>query len=265
MLLLCPFSGAGIKTLNMQLSETTNQSGLVQRVEKWTRRPYGSSGDELREIINGLNRAFETVLPMLLSYNDLIRWDDTNHTDAPVGTINLVANQNDYKITVDDNSLDILNIVYVRIFADSGDTQRVDLKRITADDPRVPEILNPNTAITGTPTAYLELGNRLYLDILPDESITDGIEIGFARQQQYFTVTGTSGDDSTEAGFPLPFHELLALYAALDWNSTNRSDDTNLLIQIEKRIAKMEKNFKKFINMRNPAKARMTMKKTGYI
>lgn len=244
----------------MQLSNTTSQAGLVQKVERWTRRPYGRSGNELREIINGINDSFARILPLLLSYNDLIRWDDTNHTDAPVGTVNLVANQNDYKITQDDNSLDILNIIYVRILNNTGDTQYQELERISADDSRVPEILNPNTAITGSPTGYLELGNRLYLNILPDESITNGLEIGFAREQNYFTVTGTSGDDTTEPGFPKPFHELLALYEAQDWNAINRPKDIRLQNTLDKRIERMERDFKKFIHMRNPARKIMTMK-----
>ena len=248
----------------MTLSETTNNSGLVQRVEFWTRRPYGTSGDDLKEIINGLNGAFEKILPYLLAYNDQIRWDDLNHTDAPSGKFNMVANQNDYKVAVDDNSLDILNITHVRTIQATGDTNYQTLERIPSDDPRVPEILKPDTSVTGTPGAYVELGNRIYLDTLPANNVTNGIQIFFAREQQYFTVTGTSEDDTTEPGFPKPFHELLALHFALDWNAVNRSDDTWLLKWIQNRIAKMESDFQDFINLRNPGNVQITTRQRNF-
>jgi len=240
-----------------QLSDTTNQSGLVQQVEKWTRREYGSSGNDLREIINSLNIAFDRIMPLLLAYSDQLRWDDLNHTDAPIGTTNLVANQNDYKITVDDNSLDILNLVAVRIYPSSSATVYSELKRITLDDARVPEIMSPNSAVTGVPSGFLEVGNILYLDVLPSYSATSGIQLFFQRQQSYFTVTGTSGDDTKEPGIPLPFHELIALYAALDWNSINRTEDTNLLSLIQARINRREKELTEFIHLRHPSKAVM--------
>src|SRR3990167_9995785 len=129
----------------MQLSNITDQSGLIERVEFLTRQPYGSSGNTLRTIINNINRAFEKIMPLLLAYNDQIRWDDLNHTDAPIGRVNLVASQNDYKITVDDNSLDILNITHVRVLPSSGATVYNELARIDANDPRVTEILSPAT------------------------------------------------------------------------------------------------------------------------
>ncbi len=248
----------------MQLSNTTTQAGLIQKVEKWTRRPYGSSGNELREIINGINNAFEKVLPILLTRNDQIRWDDLNHTDAPRGTVNIVANQNDYKITQDDNSLDILNITHVRAINATGDTQYRDLRRILANDPRVPEILSPDTAITGIPGGFLELGNVLYLDILPKSNVTAGLKIFFQREQNYFTVTGTSGNDTTEPGFPKPFHEILSFYESLEWNVINRPNDVRLHNQLEKRIFNMEKDLESFTDLRNPTKIIMTTKKTSY-
>lgn len=250
----------------MQLSDTTNQSGLVQSVEKWTRRPYGTSGDALREIINELNESFNDIMPLLLQYNDQMRWDDSiNHTDAPIGTTNLIANQNDYKFTTDDNSLDILNITKVRIYPSATSDDYRELARISLDDPRVAEIMAPDSEITGTPSAFLEVGNTIYLDILPSYSSTNGIQIFFQRQQKYFTVTGTSGDDTTEPGIPLPFHELLALRAALKWVERNRTDDSNLITTLTRRIDRKEKELYDWVAVRHPSRAIMKPKRSFYI
>lgn len=218
------------------------------------------TGTVLKQFTDRINVGFERIIPLLLSYNDQIRWDDINNTDAPIGYVNLVANQNDYKITVDDNSYDILNITKVRLKLTSSDTTYYELDRIMLDDPRVAGILSPDTSVTGKPSGFVEIGNTIYLDILPDTSITNGIEIFFGRQQQYFT----SSDTTKEPGIPLPFHELLALYASLDWVSVNKSDETNLITLLTNEIAKKEKNLKNFIDLRHPTKIKMTMKPISF-
>lgn len=248
-----------------QLSNTTDNSGLVQQVEKWAGLPYGSSANTLREIINNLNIAFENIIPLLLSYNDNIRWEDLNHTDAPIGYVNIVSGQNDYKITTDSNSLDILNITNVRILNSATATLYEELERMTIDDPRARDAQSPGTDNQGTPTHFLEVGNRLYLYPEPQYAATNGIELFFGRQQVYFTVTGTSGNDTTEPGIPLPFHELLSLYAALDYISARKPDEGNLMGIISAKIQEKERNLRRFISLRNPTKAKMTMNKIQYL
>lgn len=247
-----------------QFSDTSNKNGLIQIFEFWTRQPDGTVSNSttlLKQATMLINSAFENIIPLLLAFNDQIRWDDTNNTDAPVGRINLVANQNDYKITADDNSLDILNITHVRILTSATATRYVELERVTSDDPDVAEIISPTTAITGTPNRFLELGNTLYLDILPTYSATLGIEIFFGRQQVYFVST----DTIAKPGIPLPFHELLALYAAESWNMVNRSSDGNLLTLLQGRIAQKVKDLKSFIDLRNPSRSIMTPKITPFL
>lgn len=249
-----------------QLSETTNQTGLVQKVEKWTRRPYGSSGNELREIIEGLNEQFDDLMPLVLAFNDQLRWDDLNHTDAPIGWANIVSDQNDYKVTADDNSLDILNLTNVRIYPSASSTVYKELERITLDDPRVPEIMSPNaTNDTGTPSGFLEVGPIVYLDLIPDYNATNGLELFFQREQSRFTVTGTSGNDTTEPGIPSPFHMLLAWKEALARNLINRTDDVVLIRELQGKIFKKEKELKDFIHLRHPSRVKMTMKQEPFI
>lgn len=240
-----------------QFSDTTNKNGLIQKFEFWARLQDGTvTGTLLKQITDRINAAFERIMPLLLQFNDQVRWDDSNHSDAPVAYTDLVANQNDYKFTEDDNSLDILNITSVGIKDASGDTVFRQLERITADDPRVPEILDPDTSVSGNPSGFLELGGRVYLDIRPSSSITSGLQIIFGREQSYFVST----DTTKEPGIPKPFHELLALYAALDYISVFRPSETNSITLIQNEIRRQEKDLKNFIDARHPTKVRMTMK-----
>lgn len=246
----------------MKFNDTTTYDGLVQGFERWTRQPRGTvsgSDDLLKEFASMVNSgAYPKIMPRLLAYNDQIRWDDLNHTDAPIGYVDLVQNQNDYKITEDDNSLDILNITHVRTFGSATATVYTELERVTADDPRVPGMLS--TTQTGVPTAFVELGNVIYFDCLPNYAATNGIEIFFGRQHSYFAYS----DTTKEPGIPLPFHQLLYLIPALEWNSINRTDDTNLLTLLREEIAKIENDLDSFISLRNPTKVRMSMKPINY-
>ncbi len=247
----------------MVFSDTSNKNGLIQTIEFWTRHPdAGISGDAtlLKQITTRINSAFEKIMPLLLLYSDHIRWDDSNHTDAPIGTTNLVANQNDYKFAEDDNSLDILNITNVRILHATGDTRYHELRRVTADSPRVPEMLAPDSEITGIPSDFLELGGRIYLDRIPDYSATAGLQIFFGREQVYFT----SADTTAEPGIPKPFHELLALHASLDWILVNRPSDGNTIGLLRETIKGMEEKLKNFIDLRNPTKVKMTMRRVKH-
>lgn len=238
----------------MQLSETTNQSGLVQRVEFLTRLPYGSTDDQLRTIINLLNNSFEKVMPLLLSYSDYLRWDDTNNTDKPVAKTNIVSGLSDYKITEDDNSLDVLNITSVWALESASGTEFKKLQRLYPNDENYEKAISPNPSVSGIPTHFAEVGSFTYLYPEPNYSATNGLKLFFEREQTYFTVTGTSGADTTEPGIPKPFHDLLAHYAASDYVMVNRPDDVRTLNLLENRISDMKQNLFDLISLRNPTK-----------
>lgn len=237
-----------------QFNDTTNKNGLIQKFEFWARLPDGEvTGTLLKQVTDRINVAFESIMPLLLSYSDHIRWDDINHTDAPIGRTNIVSGQADYKITADDNSLDILNIVKVRILNSATATEYKEITRMYMNDPRIAEAMSPNASNSGVPSFFVEDGNTIHLYPEPNYSATNGMELFFQRQQVYFTDT----DTTEEPGIPLPFHELLPLHAALDYVSVQRPDDTNTLQIISNRIRDKERELRKIIDARNPIKSVM--------
>lgn len=239
----------------MQFSDTTNKNGMIQKFEFWTRQPDGTvTGTLLKQVTALINSGFDRIMPFLLSYSDYIRWDDINHTDKPVGTLTMTSGQGDYKITEDDNALDILNFTNVKILASTTATEYTDLTRMTLDDSRVEEALSPSPATSGVPTHWLENGNKIYLYPEPNYTKAAGIKVFFEREQSYAVST----DTTKEFGIPKIFHELPVLYAALDWNRVNRSDDVGLIREIKEEIFKQENNLKNLISLRNPTKTVMT-------
>jgi hypothetical protein len=232
-----------------QFSNTTDKNGLIQKFEFWARLPDGEvTGTLLKQVTDRINAAFENIMPILLSYSDFIRWDDYNHSDEPIGYVNIVSGTNAYKFSEDSNSLDILNLSKVRIKQSATATDYVELDMMKLDDPDVAEAMSPSSSNSGIPTRFLENAGKIYFDVDPDYNATNGIELFFQREQSYFVST----DTTKEPGIPKPFHELLALYAALDYVSVQRPTDTNTLTIISDRIRSKERDLRDFIDLRNP-------------
>lgn len=248
----------------MDFNNITTKEGILQHCEFWCRFPdAGITGDAtlLKQFTARVNVAFDRIMPLLLSYTDHIRWDDTNHSDRPIGKLNMVLGQSDYTITEDDNSLDILNLTAVRILQSATATNYVKLKRATLDDNYVEDFLSPNTDNSGVPSEFLENGNSIFFGTKPSYNATNGIQLFFEREQSYFAST----DTEKEPGIPRPFHELLPLYASLDWNRVYRTDDAALKNEIKEEIFKHERNLKVLIDKRNPTRKKITLKKELYI
>lgn len=240
----------------MNFSDTTNKNGIIQTIEFWCGMSDGYISNDatlLKQMTARVNSGFDRILPLVLSYTDFLRFDDTNHTDLPVGTFNLVSGQSDYTITADDNSLAILNIIAVTILQSSSSTTYVDLERITLDDRRALNAISPNTSDSGVPTGFVENGNTIFFDVKPNYNATNGGKIFFEREPSYFAST----DTAKQPGVPKPFHDLLALYPAYDWLLVFKNDNTALITRLEAQITRRERELSDMIDKRNPTVRRM--------
>ena len=84
----------------MQLSDTTNKTGLLQRYEDYTNMDDGVvTGDSVlkAKAINDLNETLFDLTTAIMIADDNFQWDDPNRTDFPVATTPLVAAQRDYQ------------------------------------------------------------------------------------------------------------------------------------------------------------------------
>jgi hypothetical protein len=241
----------------MQFSDPTNKNGIIQTIEFWCGMSDGEiSGDatKLRIFTSRVNSGFDSVLPLVLPRTNGIKWDDPNHTDLPVGTINLVSGQGNYTVDEDDNSLDILRIIKVKILTSPTATQYSDVEQIDSSDVDVFNAMSPNSADTGIPTKVLIRGNTFHCLPKPNYNATAGAKLFFEREQSYFA----SSDTTKEPGIPKPFHELLALYPALDWLLIYKPDNTSLISRVEARITHREKELSDMNDRRYRTKNTMT-------
>ena len=232
----------------MPFNDTTNGNGIIQSCEFWTNLGAANISGvtaTLNQFTLLVNNAFENIMPLLLSYNSTLRWDDINNADLPIATFSIVSGQSDYTIQTDDNSLDILNITDVRILQPNS-TEYVTLDKMSSDDHRALTAMSPNATDVGTPIAFLKRGNVLFLYPRPNYSSTG--KIFFERQQRYFV----SDDTTKKAGIPRHFQSILPLHASYDWLLVNRPDNQMLITRIEEKIKSKRQDLTDMIETQYP-------------
>lgn len=240
----------------MQFSDTSTKQGLIQECEFWTNLGDAViSGDTtlLKQFTNRINRAFDKVLPIIISKDDTLLWDDPNYTDHPIARTDLVSGQQDYTALTDEDGNSILNVVKAFVLQSATATEYVALNRVPVGMGGENRILNPATTFTGIPSEYVERGSTLFLGPIPNYNATNGLKIMFERVQSYFAST----DTTKKPGIPAPFHQLLALHASKDWLTVNKPDNRVLIAELKEEIAKAEKHLASQAAARNPKRKRV--------
>jgi len=208
----------------MDFNDTILKQGLVQDCDWWVDSDINSYplADKVRSANMGLNE----VVGIILGADGRWQFDDTNYTDLPIGTTNLVLNQQDYGI----------------------DTSMVDITRVECKDangswrmllPMDQKDLNPtsysplptgaftggvnttgaNYSLTdflstaGTPIYYDKIANSVFLYPKPNYNSTSGLKIYFQRKASYFTVSSTT----TQPGFAKHLHRYISFHMAKDY------------------------------------------------
>lgn len=240
----------------MQFSDTTNKNGIIQECEFWTGQNDGTiSGSDtlLKQFANRVNRAYDYVLPLVFSAGDTLRFDDTNHTDFPIATFDIVNGQGAYNLTSDEDGNSILNIIDVQILQSATATQYEKLDRILINTDDARDVLAQNSNNTGVPCAFLENNGTIFFDLTPNYTATDGCKVFFERMPDYFAYS----DTTQTPGIPALFHPLLALYASYDWLLVNKPENTALITRIEAKIAQMRSDLQAWIDKQNPTEIRL--------
>ncbi len=152
------------------------------------------------DINNALNKF------MLLAIASEGKWqvDDSNQTDYPIITTNLVSSQQDYSFATDQDGNQILDIYRVELLNSSGiGSQLIPLDKSELTGVALTEFMKT----AGTPLYYDKTANGIFLYPAPNYNYTNGLKIYCNRTSTYFTVS----DTTKKAGIPWTLHEYLAL------------------------------------------------------
>jgi hypothetical protein len=240
----------------MDYNSTTTKDGLLQSIEFWTNLGDGViTGDTLLKAVftNRLNRRLDRYLGMLGAGSRQAQIDDTNFTNQPYSYFDIVSGQHDYEFLTDEDGNAISDITAV-LYKSGSNYELLD--KTTLDDKDATLIMSPNSDSTGTPTEYLERNNTIFLSPVPSSSLEEGGKIFYKRCPSYFATT----DTTKEPGIPFQFHEMIAIGASYDWLLVNKSNAQTLITRVEAELMKWEREFRVYVELRNPIKKGFTPK-----
>jgi len=160
----------------------------------------------IKAFTRNANLALDRITSLIFKADNRWEFDDSNNSDGPIATTNLVANQQDYGLVVTQ-----LKIRRVRVKDQQGNWIVLNpVSRRNLNDTQL-------TQTAGTPNSYDPLGNSLFLYPSSSYDSTDGLELQFQRSLTYFAYT----DTTKVPGFASQFHRLISLHAALEYCEMN--------------------------------------------
>ncbi len=224
-------------------------SDIVNKVYFLTKSD--SSSYSAADMLIAINNAYERVGSLILGQDSRWVWDDSNQTDLPIATTNLVSAQQDYSIASTHLSID-----RVEVKDAAGNwvlLTQID-QQLKKGDQAV--TLAAYQSTNGTPNEYDIIGNSVFLYPTPSYSSTGGLKLYFTRGPSLFT----SGEVSTGTkvpGFNSLFHDLIPLHVAFDYAVANSGQNTTSLFNI---IQTKEQQLKDYYGLRNrDARPRLSM------
>lgn len=168
------------------------------------------------------NNAFERIVSLIIQADGRWQWDDTNNTDIPIATTDIVANQQDYSLS----------------------TTHLELTRAEIKDSNGNwNLLNPidqtdvfNQSLTdfmktaGLPIYYDKIAASVFLYPKPNYSQAASLKLYFQRGPNYFVL----GDTTKTPGFNTLYHELIPLWISYNFALANGKENAQgLYTQIQ--------------------------------
>lgn len=211
-----------------RFSNSTDKDGLVELLARNTKTQSTTTASyPLKVKTVDINDALSNFFLLAIKAGGRFQVDDTNQTNLPIISTDLVEDQADYTFLVDDSTPanQILDVRKVRILDASGEF--LELEQI---DREVFDI-NSYEGVTGTPQYFDLTGNSIILYPTPNYDMTDGLELYISRTPAYFVST----DTTKEAGIPKLFHPYLHLRPAYFYCLLNNLPQVKWLkVEVEK-------------------------------
>jgi len=224
----------------MIYSDTNTKQGLIQDCEQNVFSNYGDISNNparLYDFNARINRAYDKLATLIMSVDGRWQFDDTNYTDLPIGSTDLVLGQKDYSFDVE-----FLDVVKVTALDSSGN--EILLNPFDINDPLGRVYLTQLSTSTGTPFAYDKTGGTINLYPTPNYAKTSGLTVYYRRKPSYFAF-----DDTTKAvGVPAVFHRYLSLEASADYAISKQLTQKNDLVG---RVREMEASMTEWYSVRS--------------
>lgn len=192
------------------------------------------------DLLEDINIAYNRIISVIMSADGRWEYDDTNQTDLPIATTNLVSGQQDYSLPAT-----FLKVTRVECATDSTGNMFQTLNYYDQSDEYAS--LTYLATLSGIPNRYDQIGASVFLDPKPNYNCTSGLKVWFQRAPVEFT----SGDVSTgtkQPGFSQLYHDLIPLWVAYEFWLIY---DASKVTKIQNAIMQKEDMLKKDYASRN--------------
>lgn len=162
----------------------------------------------LADKVRNINQAYSDVNRLIWECCDTWQYDDTERTDLPIAKTSLLDEQQDYSVPTTAQ-----RIFRIEVLDSAGNWQKLqplDYKDVGGF--ALPEYMET----AGMPLYYDLVANSIFLYPKPAAencTLTNGLAVYFSRDISLFTTASTTGSP----GFAAPFHRILSLQAAIDF------------------------------------------------
>lgn len=251
--------------MSLAYSDTTNKDGIIQKIEQ-TLFGYDTgdakiSGDStlLAMFTGDVNLALDNALQIIFEADGRWQFDDSNHSDYPTITTNIVSAQRDYTFTTDGSSNLILDIEKVAILKSATDTIYEEITPVDIHSETYSPFVANDTTDTGTPVEYDKQANAIFLNPIPDYNATNGLKVYISREGSYFSTS----DTTKKPGIAGLFHEYFVIQPAYKFAARNNMAIAGWLLQETLRIEGAMAEY--YSRRAQDERQRLTMKKINYI
>ncbi len=230
--------------MSLVFNDTSTYKGIVQLFEKECGFPRGTiSGDtdRLKELAADVNLAFDDFVQLAIQSNGTWQWDDSNQTDYPIITTNIVSGQRDYAFTSDSSGNLILDVFKVFVANSNGVFSEIKAVDVQSDSDLSSFTDGQNTG--GAPVRYDKTANGIFLDPIPNYNRTAGLKVYVNREPSYFT----SSDTTKKPGVPGILHKWFVLRPAQDYA---RRNTLATLPRLEIEVLRMEQTIQDYFSSR---------------
>lgn len=232
--------------MSLQFSDTTNKGGILQKIERLCKLGDGGitgNTQRLKDFTSDVNLALDEVTAMIFTSSGTWQYDDSNHTDYPIITTNIIQGQRDYTFTTDEQGNLILDI-YKVLVKNTTAGKYEEIYPVDVQSDYDTQGFTDGEDTEGNVYRYDKTGNGIFLDQIPQNTVTNGLKIYINRESSYFATT----DTTKKPGFAGLFHMYLALKPAFEYAYTNQLENKN---DIKEELVKMESDIKKYYRDRS--------------
>ena len=222
--------------MSLSFNDLTSLNGLVQLYKKESGANQGDvsgSTTRLKEFAADTRVAFDNYLHIAFDSSGTWQFDDSNQTNYPIITTNIVVSQRDYAFTTDGSSNLILDIYRVAILPSATATVFKEIEPVDAQSESNSPFVENNTAVTGVPDKYDKTSNGIFLDPIPSYNATGGLKLYINREASHFVYT----DTTKKPGVPGNHHSYFYLNPAMDYARRNSLTNYD---RIAVEVAKLE-------------------------